>query len=190
MVVRRIVSAAIAASLAAAPVSAQSLGDIARQEEARRASVQKPAKTLSNGDLDPSEIAAPGSTAPAGPSCYMSKSKGQCVSAEEMLSTSVAGFVTKENAPFEQTWRQDAASLRSKIESTQRNIATLEALAKNEARSPADRKGAERTLVSARQALAIDERAWEKLEKSAANQHVPRAWIEPIPTLTKNQPRH
>ena len=189
MVVRRIVSAAIAASLAAAPVSAQSLGDIARQEEARRASVQKPAKTLSNGDLEPSEIAAPGGTAPAGSPCYMSKSKGQCVSAKEMVANSVAGVVTKENAPFEQKWRNDAEEIRSQIESTRASIATLEDAVADEGRSASDRKALEKTLAGTRQALARFERHWEVLEMSAGNQHIPRKWIEPIPTLTKNQPQ-
>ena len=188
MIGRRIFSAAIAASLAAAPVSAQSLGDIARQEEARRASAQKAAKTLSNADLDPSAIAAPPGAAPAESSCYLSKSKGQCVSAEEMVATSVAGVPTKENAPFEQKWRDDAEEIRSQIEKTQGSIATLEDAVADEGRSASGRKAIEKTLAGARQALARFERQWEVLEMAAGNQRVPRKWIEPIPTLTKNQP--
>ena len=188
MIGRRIFSAAIAASLAAAPVSAQSLGDIARQEEARRASAQKAVKTLSNADLDPSSIAAPPGAAPAESSCFWSKSKGQCVSAEEMVATSVAGVPTKENAPFEQKWRDDAEEIRSQIEKTQGSIATLEDAVADEGRSASDRKALEKTLAGARQALARFERQWEVLEMAAGNERVPRKWIEPIPTLTKNQP--
>ena len=188
MIGRRIFSAAIAASLAAAPVSAQSLGDIARQEEARRASAQKATKTFSNGDLDPSAVDASAGATPAESSCYLSKSKGQCVSAEEMVATSVAGVPTKENAPFEQKWRKDAEEIRSQIEKTQGSIATLEDAIADEGRSASDRKALEKTLVGVRQALARFEQQWEVLEKAAGNQRVPRKWIEPIPTLTKNQP--
>ena len=188
MVGRRIFSVAIAASLTAAPAAAQSLGGIARQEEARRASVQKAPKTLSNADLDPSAIVAPTSAAPAEPSCYMSKSKGRCVTATEMVATSIAGVVTKENAPFEQKWRNDAEEIRSQIETRQDSIATLEAAVANEGRSASDRKALEKTLVSAREALARIEQQWESFEKAAANQRIPRVWIEPIPALTKNQP--
>jgi hypothetical protein len=189
MIGRRIFSAAIAASLTAAAATAQSLGDIARQEEARRASVQKAAKTLSNADLDPSAIVHQSGVAPAVPSCYLSKSTGQCVSAEKMVANSVAGVLTKENAPFEQKWRQDAEEIRSQIEKTQASIATLEGAVADEGRSASDRKALAKTLVSARQALARFERQWEVLEMAAGNERVPRKWIEPIPALTKNQPQ-
>ena len=188
MLGRRIFNVAIAASLTAAPAAAQSLGEIARQEEARRASVQKAAKTLSNADLDPSAIVQQAGAAPAEPSCYMSKSQGRCVTATEMVATSIAGVVTKENAPFEQKWRNDAEEIRSQIEKTQDSIATIEAAVANEGRSASDRKALEKTLASARQALARFERQWEALETTAGNEHVPRKWIEPIPTLTKNLP--
>ena len=92
----------------------------------------------------------------------MSKSKGRCVSAEEMVATSVAGVVTKENAPFEQKWRNDAEEIRSQIERTQDSIATLEAAVADEGRSASDRKAAEKTLAGARQALAGFERQWEE----------------------------
>ena len=49
---RRIFSAAIAVSLSAAPAAAQSLGDLARQEEGRRAATRS-VKALTNSDLGP-----------------------------------------------------------------------------------------------------------------------------------------
>jgi hypothetical protein len=188
---RHLFTVAIAVSLVAVPAAAQSLGDLARQEEARRASIQKASKTLSNADLDPSAIVAPAGVAPAGdapaePSCYMSKQKGQCVSAAEMLANSVAGVVTKDNAPHEQTWRDESAALRSQIENTQRSIATLEAVVADNGRSPGDRKSAGQLLADARQAIERLQRQWEKHEKMAGNQKVPRVWLEPIPVFTKN----
>jgi len=186
---RCICNAAVAVLLTAAPAAAQSLGDLARQEEARRASAQKAVKMLSNVDLDPAAIVAPAGTAPVEASCYISKSKGQCVSAEEMVSNSVAGSLTRENAPYEERFRRDAESIRTQIEKTQASIATLEAVVADEGRSPSDRKGAEKALAGARQSLAGVERQWEKLEKAADNQRVPRKWIEPIPTLTTKTPQ-
>jgi hypothetical protein len=183
---RRLINAAIAVSLTAAPAAAQSLGDLARQEEARRASAQKAVKTLSNADLEPSAIVSPAGAEPAEPSCYMSKSKGQCVSAEEMVSISVAGAVTTENAPFEKKWRRDAEELRSQIEKTQDAMATLEGIIAGGGRSPSDRKAAEKQLAGARKALDGMKRQWEVFESAAANQRIPRQWLEPVPEFARD----
>jgi len=185
---RRLFNAAVMVLVTAMPAAAQSLADIARQEEVRRASAQKAVRTLSNADLDPSAIVSHAAEVPGEPSCYMSKSTGRCVTAGEMVTTSVDGVVTKENAPLEPTWRRDAEEIRSQIEGTHKSMATLEAVIADGRRSPGDRKAAEKTLAGTRQALASLERRWEKLEREAANQHIPRVWIEPIPALTKNQP--
>lgn len=175
-------------SIAAAPALAQSLAELARQEETRRAGTTKATKALSNADLRPQDIVSSSPVAPVDP-CFMSIRKGRCVTADEMLSLSNESLFTKQNAPFEQTWRRDAASLRSRIEGTQTSIATLEAIAADEGRSPGDRKGAERTLVTMRQALAGYDYEWVKLETTAGVKRIPRAWIEPVPALTKNQPQ-
>jgi len=106
-----------------------------------------------------------------------------------MVSNSGAGRITKENAPFEPTWRRDAESIRSQIQKTQRSIATLEAVVADEGRSPSDRKGAELALQGARPALAGLERQWAKLERNAGFQKIPRAWLEPIPVLSSRAPQ-
>ncbi len=179
---------AAAAVAAAVPAYGQSLGELARQEEARRATTEKKAvKTLSNADLRPQDIAGPSTGMPA-ESCYMSIRLGRCVSAEELMEASNAGVLTKQNAPTEQRWRNDAQSIRSRVESFRSQIATLEAVIAAEGRS-SDKPGAERMLVKARQALDSYERQWEKLEMAAANQRIPRVWIEPIPTLPTKTPQ-
>ena len=147
MVVRVVCAAAVLA--AALPAYSQSLGDIARQEEARRASAAKAVKALSNADLSPTEIAQPAGASPA-ESCYVSKSKGRCVSAEELVSISNAGVVTRANAPFEPNWRRDAQSIRSQLAKARSGVPTLEAVVVDERRSPGERKAAERTLATAR----------------------------------------
>jgi hypothetical protein len=50
-----------------APLAAQSLADVARQEEARRKAIKKPAKVLTNQDLGAAGAAPPPSTPAAAP---------------------------------------------------------------------------------------------------------------------------
>ena len=92
-------------SLMAAPAGAQSLGEVSRQEEARRVTTKKAVKTLTNSDLGPDAITQSAGAAPAEASCYMSKSLGRCVGVEELVAKSVAGVQTAQNAPFELTYR-------------------------------------------------------------------------------------
>ena len=172
----------------ALPAYSQSLGDVARLEEARRASAAKAAKTWSNADLGPSEITHPPGAA-AVESCYVSKSKGRCVSPEELVSISNTGVVTKANASFEPNWRSEAQLIRSQIEAARHGATVLEATVADEARSAAERKAAEKALTAAQHAVAHFERQWEKLERTAIDQHIPREWIEPIPTLTPRNPQ-
>ena len=184
MLGRRLFNAAICVSLMAAPAAAQSLGDVARQEESRRAGAKKSVKTLSNADLGPGAIAQSAGAASAEPSCYMSKSKATCVSPEELAFASAAGVLTKQNAPLEQRYRADAESIRSQIENINNSIVTLEGVAADRGRLASDRKGAETALVAARRTLADLERSWEKLERSVGYEGLPHKWIEPVPTLT------
>jgi hypothetical protein len=180
------IACAVAALLIAATASfAQSLGDVARHEEERRATAKKAAIVLTNGSLRPGEVAPPAGDSPAPAlDCYVSITKGTCVSAEEMVANSIAGRLTTENAPFEPTWRRDAESIRSQIQQTRASIATLEGVIADQGRSAGDRRAAEPNLAVARTTLADLERRWEKLERNAANMKVPRAWIEPVPVLS------
>jgi len=174
--------------LAAIPAYAQSLGELARQEEARRADTTKATKTLSNSDLRPQD-ATGASPAPAA-ECFVSISQGRCVSAEEIVALSSANvLVPTQNTTVEQTWRRDSASLRARVAGAQQTVATFEAIAADDTKPPSDRKSAQRSLVTARQALAAYEWQWEKHETAAGAMRIPRAWIEPIPTLTKSQPQ-
>lgn len=171
----------------ALPAYSQSLGDVARQEEARRTSAAKAVKTWSNADLAPSEITPPGAAAVE--SCYVSKSKGRCVSPEELVLISNTGVVTKANASIEPNWRSEAQSIRSQLEGARHGATLLEATVADEARSAGERKAAQKALTAAQHAVAHFERQWEKLERTAMNQQIPREWIEPIPTLTPRNPQ-
>jgi hypothetical protein len=179
------VGAALAVAL---PAYGQSLGDIARQEEARRASVKATVRTLSNADLRPSEIAAQPGSAPA-ESCYMSKSQGRCVSADELVSASNADIQSRAIAPKEGNWRQNADSIRLQLETARRRVASLESAVATEGRSPGEREVMQKTLMTARQSIVDAEERWEDFERSATTLHIPRAWLEPIPTLTTRNPQ-
>jgi len=172
--------------MAAIPAYAQSLGDLARQEEARRAATTKAAKTLSNADLRPQDITNPSSAGAAtGGSCYMSISKGRCVSAEEMVAQSSA-VVVNANAPREQGWRQEAAALRSQIEAAQDDIRNLERrLADDRIRPGSETRVDEKSLARSRELLVMYERKWERFETAAGVERIPHAWIEPVPALSK-----
>lgn len=186
--VRHLACTTLVLSIVAAPTYAQSLGELARQEEVRRATTTKAVKSLSHADLNPQDITSPSARTPV-EACYMSIIQGRCVSAEELIFENRAGFVSKENAFFEQNWRSDAASLRSRTENAQDAVASLEAVTADEGRSPADRKSPEKALLALRQEVSVLERKWEKFAASAANQHIPREWIEPIPALTTRNPQ-
>lgn len=169
------------------PAHAQSLAEVARQEELRRASAPKAVKTLSNADLRPSDVSVPAGAA-AGESCYMSKSLGRCVEPEDLVSLSIAG-ATKKNAPFEDQWRQDAQSLRSLIDAARGRSAVLVATAADDRRSPGERKVAEKAMQTAGEAITSLERRWQKLEFNAALQQIPHAWLEPVPVFTIPAPQ-
>lgn len=175
--------------MAALPAYAQSLGALARQEEARRGAVTtKATRTLSNADLRPQDVASP---APAAESaCFMSISQGRCVTADEIVAASNAGVVVnRQNTTLEQSWRLEAASIRTRLAGAQQTVATFEAIAADESKPPSDRKTAERSLVAARQALAGYARQWEKFETAAGGMRLPRAWIEPIPAFSTRTPQ-
>ena len=176
-------NAAILLVLTAASTNAQSLGDIARQEEARRVSAQKAVKTLSNSDLGAGAIAAPAGRGQS--SCYVSRTAGGCVSAEQLVANSIAGAATKQNAPLEPLFRDEAESIRTQIEQTLAAMETFGSVIADRTRSASDRMASETSLARANQRLASLERSWGKLAKALANQGLPHTWIEPVPIFTK-----
>ena len=181
----RIASAVAALLIAGGSSSAQSLGDVARQEEARRAAGTKSVKTLTNANLDPSAIAPPSGAPAAGvSSCYMSIRLARCVSPDEMVANSVAANLAKQNAPLEPKWRDDAHQIRSQIEWTQRSIGILEGVVADQGRSASDRQAAEQALRSARLELDGFGQQWRRLENRAKSYDIPHAWLEPIPVLS------
>lgn len=181
----------VAALTAAAPsVHAQSLADLARQEEARRAT-SKSVKSFSNADLKPGEIVASApvvastpadaakSAEPAG--CYMSISLGRCVSANEML----ANLKKAERANFESSWRSRASRIRTLVARLQADIDAYTAIMDDSRRLESERSNAARKLVATMSAMRDQEGLWQVLEKEAAAAEMPHAWLEPVPVFPR-----
>jgi hypothetical protein len=182
---------AVVALAAAAPMSAQSLADVARQEEARRATT-KSVKSFSNADLKPGEVVSPAAAAapalapaasaePAG--CYMSVSQGRCISADEML----ARMKQSEQARFEATWRTRAARIRALATRLQADLNAYGTIVADDRRLESEREAAARKLVATTSAMRDQEALWNALEKEAAIAELPRAWLEPAPVFPNTQ---
>ena len=105
----RTVGIVLAAAAIAAPGYGQTLADVARKEEARRAAVKAPSKVYSNADLKPGEVSL--AAAAEEEPCYMSASLKRCVTAEEMLAITSKNVANAELRKKEPTFRGDRKSV-------------------------------------------------------------------------------
>lgn len=189
--VRRTVAVAICLATAL-PAAAQSLADVARQEAARRDSGKQAAKAYTNANLKADPLSVPVATTEAGaaqPGGYLSISTGRYVTAEEMIALTNANVVTGEKALQEPNWRQQAETLRGQLVKAQREVAAMSDTANDESRSAGERAVAAR-LLAQRQVLVADiERRWLKMEEQAEKNRIPRAWLDPRPTLSTKTPQ-
>lgn len=188
---RRAVAAAICLATAL-PAAGQSLADIARQEAARRDLVTLAARSYTNADLMVDPLAAPASAAAAGeaqPVGYLSIRAGRYVSAADVILNSAANYATGKKALEEPSWRSHAETLRGQLLKIQQESAAMSATAADQNRSPGERAMAERVLAQRRGVLADLERRWLKLEMEAETVRIPRAWLEPRPTLSTQTPK-
>jgi len=177
---------ALVALAAAAPAYAQSLADLARQEEARRAT-SKSVKSFSNADLQPGEVASP--AAPVAPAaaeaagCYTSISLGRCISADEML-----GQIKKaEQGRFESTWRTRAGRIRIQVARLQADIDAYTTIVEDSRRLESERAAAALKLVATVSAMRDQEGLWHVLEKEAVAAELPHAWLAPAPTFANTR---
>ena len=176
--------AVLAATILAAPAAAQTLADVARQEEARRTSAATPKakKSYSNADLGPGAVR---DEAPAGETkdCYESKSTGKCLSADEMLKNSAEQQAKFEIAPLEPHWRNHADTIRDALETAHAELAAVEPAADNDTRSPGERANAAKLLTKFQSKVRRLEGDWLALEAEAKKQKIPMKWLDPAPEL-------
>ena len=171
--------------VASAPVHSQSLGDLARQEEARRGTAQKAARSFSDADLGPRVASA----AEAPHSCYVSMSEGKCLDAEAIIANSQANIAGPEAKKQEPMVRQEAAAIRAELARVQRELGELAATAADARLPEARRSAAADTLAKRQSILEHMKQRWSKLEKYVAQHRVPREWIEPVPDLVSRNPQ-
>jgi hypothetical protein len=175
----------------ALPASAQSLADVAKQEEARRTTTPKAVKSYSNADLKPSDLPPPAPAVPAGEpesSCYMSSSLDKCVTAEELLTRVNDNTPNVELAKEEDGWRRSAEQIRKQAAKFQSEIAAYTEVADDESRSPGERGTAEAMLARKTASLRTLQERWTKLEKDAEYKRIPHKWLEPAPVFELDPP--
>lgn len=177
-----IVVTVAASAVAQTPATTPSLGQVARQAEAAKATVKKAKKTYTNADLSavPASSPAPEPAPPA--SGFVSKALDKPVPPEEIIARSEEQVeqdsVKKESEP---RWRKRAESIRMQVETVAERLVALNK--PNEARSnnpaAAARHAAEvAKFEQGRDALKQD---WAKLEEAARVAKIPSAWLDPRP---------
>ena len=184
---RRIVGAFVALSIAAAPTAAQSLADVARQEEARRATAPKASKSYSNESLGPDAvIGAVTVTAEPEVSCYMSVKSGRCVTADEIIANTALKIQTAANAVKEPIVRQQADSIREELAWLEQEIDVLTEQEANDHLPAAKRQLAGDALAMKRPQFEHAQQQWAKLERMVEVERYPHDWIEPVPPQARN----
>lgn len=171
--------AAVAVALAM-PASAQSLAEVAKKEEARRAGAPKAVKSYSNADLAPSDVPAPKASEPA-EACYESSSLNKCIPADELLTRVTANTPNVELAKEEDGWRRSAEQIRALVLRLQGEMKPLAATAADESRSAGERALAASGVARMSKSLRTQQEKWATLEKEAALKLVPHEWLEPVP---------
>ena len=193
---RHLVCAAVAVACGwiAAPAAAQSLGDLARQEEARRTTAKKSVKSFSNADLAPSEIASPAPPAPvaAAAPCDPKVSEDKCASPDAQVVTPAAGDAqTEPEMPpqVEGNWRRNAEEIRAQLAKARADYNQFAATAQDDSRGKGEPGATDRMAAQHQRVIERLERRWERFEKQAQELNVPNAWIEPKPTLSTRMPQ-
>ena len=172
--------------VAALPAAAQSLGDVARAEEARRATAKKAVKSFSNADLAANEIAPPVAPPPAPAAATASPvaANASPVAADAATAPDAAAA-----APKESEWRSTADDLRRQLQKAREELDKLNAVADNDSRLSSDRTAAARLAAHQIKALERIEARWLRFEKDAESLKVPREWLQPVPILSTRIPQ-
>lgn len=196
--IRRLTCAALTIGLfaTAAPVWAQSLGDVARKEQARRATAKKAVKSFSNADLNPSEISNPSDPAAAPAVGNPAAADGQSRPAAGSPATDAPAAATQKDvapaapaAQKEADWRANADGLRQALLKAQTELQTFQAAANDPSKTPGERAQTARLVAVQQKTIEGLERKWERLEKQAEAAGVPREWLSPRPTLSLRIPQ-
>lgn len=151
----------------ALPVDAQSLAEVARQEEVRRAQVRVKSRVFTNSSLSP----APGESPVAPPPAVQETSATPATPTNSSAAAVTAPVVAQLD---EREWRGRAASLRAQVALAAKELAALAGVSHDDPKEQA-------LLDSVRQrrqaALTRAEDALRLFEIQADAAKVPKAWL-------------
>ena len=163
---------AVAMASATSTIFAQSLADIARQEEARRDSIRKPSKTFTNSSLsaDPDQRSAAARTIVPPSTTPLPAPPGNVSPAVEAPTA-----VKAETALDEKQWRSQATALRARLTVARKAVEAMAGASHPDQR--------EQALLEAHRArlqvvLTRAEEAQRLFEMQADAAKVPKAWIQ------------
>jgi hypothetical protein len=177
--------------LAARPAIGQSLAEVAKKEEARRATVAAPAKTYTNTDLKPdptrsgaapAPAPAPGTAAPpaaaaAGGTTPAGGAPSGNATAEGTPEPKPGEVVQRNDTFNEQYWRGQAESIRRRLEAARKTLDQLQS-ANPDPRNAKEQARIDTALKRAQAAVkALEEEQLLFLTRADANK-VPKAWIQ------------
>jgi len=153
----------------ASHAAAQSLAEVARQEEARRRTARPAARTYTNASLPPDSYPA-AAAAPAAPTSVAASAPA---STSEVATASRSGPARE--APSEPMWRQRAVEYRARTEAARKQ---LESLTGAEHQDPREQAMLEALRQRRQTALSLAEDAQRLFEMQADAARIPRAWIQ------------
>jgi len=171
----------------AARADAQSLGEIARRDEARRARIRQPARVYTNKDLKrdyPAPDTSSGgeraaSTGPASLPGTAANGASAAAKTEEGNTPLDEQEPQRGSDRGEDYWRTRADLLRSRMAAKNREIEVLRArvASLSQAADDPERAVAEQALSRAVNDLESFNQEWLRFERLARDQGVPDAWI-------------
>jgi hypothetical protein len=172
----------------AGTASAQSLGDVARQEAERRNQQAEASKTYTNEDLDavapPQTSATPAPATEPAPLITTTKPSGVVIQEDPTKGTLNINAPPAASNRDEKYWRRRSrdlrerlAALRANIVATQKRLATLEAGPQTPA-AARERTLTAVTLSSLQSDLQLRNDDIAQLRTIAESQKVPPAWLE------------
>jgi hypothetical protein len=196
------VLAGILLGVMASPVMAQSLGDVAREEAARRQQVKQTGKVFTNADLPASAVVAPPGSArgdaPADPADDAATTAGEPAAASKAETDGAASSAHKEGASKaaaaptddEAGWRARADRINAAVGAAHAQVRQLKALSDRlsleaQASNPAIAAAAQAERVALRVQIsqAEEKQAAAQADRDAFVQQarvagVPPAWIQ------------
>ncbi len=176
---------------AAVPLRAQTLGDVAREEEARRKDIKRPSKVYTNKDLSsvPSPEPAPAAASPVDAGKDKTSAKDEKPAAEGAVKDAAAD-APKEKPRDQAYWAKRMKDLQVQLErdrvladamQSRINALTADFTSRDDpvqrAKVAADRQRALEELERLKKAVASDDKAIADLQEEARRASVPPGWL-------------